>query len=78
MKETIFIFEIAWKYRLYAYLGAIILHAYLGMLILDVYLGMLILHAYLGMLILHVYLGMCIRTCLSCCQKCLVSVLPVP
>ena len=76
--KTILIFEIAWNYRLYTYLGVIILHIYLGMLIMHVHLGMLILHVYLGMFILHVYLGMCIRTCLSCCQKCLVLVLPVP
>ena len=35
-------------------------------------------HVYLGVFILHVYLGMCINTCLSCCHRCLVSVLPVP
>ena len=45
---------------------------------LYAYLGVLILHIYLGMLIFHVYLAMCIITCLLCCQKCLVSVLPVP
>jgi hypothetical protein len=44
----------------------------------SAYLGMRILHIYLGMFIFHVYLVMFIIACLSCCQKCLVSVLPVP